>query len=105
MYRSRRVLCREEAAEWRCSALSIKGRVLAFMLRVLFVFFSCSLSVGVLSLVTEIMVMFCGGLRSGLLARITVEMATCQRERRRQGFVGPCAVSDTRSSGWGSKHH
>ena len=72
------------------------------MLRVLFVFFSCSLSVGVLSLVTEIMGMFCGGLRSGLLARITVEMATCLRERRRQGFVGPRAVSDTRSSGWGS---
>ena len=46
--------------------------------------------------------MFCGGLPSGLLARITVEMATCQRERRRQGFVGPCAVSDTRSTGWGS---
>ena len=38
MYRSRRVLCREEAAEWRCSGLSVKGRVLAFMLRVLFVF-------------------------------------------------------------------
>ena len=56
--------CREEAAEWRCSALSVKGRVRAFMQRVLFVFFSCSLSVGVLSLVTEIMGMFCGGLRS-----------------------------------------
>ena len=102
MYRSRRVLCREEAAEWRCSAKSVKGRVRAFMLRVLFVFFSCSLKVGVFWLVTEIMGMFCGGLRSGLLARITVEMATCLRERRRQGFVGPRAVSDTRSSGWGS---
>ena len=48
---------------------------------------------------------FCGGLRSRLLARINVEVAACQRERRRQGFVGPCAVSDTRSSGWGSEHH
>ena len=56
MYRSRHILCREE--EWRCSALSVKKRVRAFMLRVLFVFFSCSLSVGVVSLVTEIMGMF-----------------------------------------------
>ena len=77
MYRSRRALCREEAAEWRCSALSVTKRVRAFMLRVLFVFFSCSLSEGVFWLVTEIMGMFCCGLQSGFLARITVEMATC----------------------------
>ena len=73
------------------------------MPRVLFVFFSCSLSVGVLSLVTEIVGMFCGGLRSVLLARITVEMASCLRERRRQGFVGPCAVINTRSGGRGQR--
>ena len=38
MYRSRHILCREEAAEWRCSGKSVKVRVRAFMLRVLFVF-------------------------------------------------------------------
>ena len=101
MYRSRHILCCEEAAEWRCSGKSVKVRVRIHAARAVCVS-SCSLSVDVLSFVTEIMGMFCGGLRSGLLARITVEMATCQRERRRQGFVGPCAVSDTHSTGWGS---
>ena len=47
------------------------------MLRVLFVFFLAHSVQEVLSLVTEIMDMFCGGLQSGLLARITVEMAAC----------------------------
>ena len=62
-----------------------------------------ALSESVLSMVTEIMVMFCGGFQSRLVARITVEIAACWRERRRPGFVGRCAVSDERL-GWGKEH-
>ena len=72
--------------------------------RAVFVF-SCSLSVGVLSLVTEIKGMFCGGLRSGLLARITVVDGDVPARAQTSRFVGPCAASDTRSNGWGSEHH
>ena len=50
--------------------------------------FPSSFRAGVLRLVTEIIMMFCGGLRSRLVAPLTVKLAAYWPERRRPDFVG-----------------